>query len=596
MKKFFLYFIIATISLLVIIFVAKQVYMKNVFSTPNVELRYEENISVTYQEAIDAYKALDLQYRQAKLIRYGLTDFGKPLHLFVISRLRIFDPDILRQKGFRVVMVNNGIHPGEPCGVDASIKLARDILSQSDSLWSLMDSTVICIVPVYNIGGTHNRSPFNRANQVGPEMQGFRANARNLDLNRDWAPMDSRNARSFAKMFHEWKPNILIDTHTTNGADYQYVMTLIPTHPQEIPPMLGGFYDKVMEPYLYKAMEERGFPTVPYVSPMGQTPESGLQQHFNPPKYTSGYGRMFNTISFMTEAHMFKTFSQRVQGTYEFIRTILEFTHANGSTLTHLKAQADSYVASQKKFTLKWELDSARVETIQFMGYEAEFTDSKFTGAKRLRYNREKPFTKDIPYYRHYKPLLIITAPKYYYMPQAWYDIAHRLMINNVHLEQFEKDTLLEVEAYYIEDYKTSNRLTNGHFTHSGVQVRSEVQQLQFYKGDYIIPFDQPVNRFLVEMLEPQSEDSYFAWNFFDPILQRKEYFSPYIFEDYALEMLNSNAELKAEFESKRNTDKSFAANAYAQLNFLYQRSPYFEKSYLRYPVYRSLARNGDSN
>lgn len=591
MKRFFTYFVISTVTLLSLILIAKRVYKKNLTQTPQVELRFEENISVTYDEAIAAFRELDLQNRQAKLLQYGPTDFGKPLHLFVISRSRVFDPEILRQKGFRIVLVNNGIHPGEPCGVDASIKLAHDILAKPDSLWSLMDSTVLCIVPVYNIGGAHNRSPYNRANQVGPEMQGFRANARNLDLNRDWAPMESRNAQSFAKMFHHWRPNILIDTHTTNGADYQYVMTLISTHPQELPPMLGSFYGEIMEPFLYKTMEEVGYPMIPYVSPMGPTPESGLQQYLNPPRYTTGYGRMFNTLSFMTEAHMFKTFSQRVLATYEFIKATLKFTHQNGHEMAKLKHEADDFTSQKSDYVIKWEVDKSKEETITFMGYEAEFIDSKITGGKRLRYDRERPFTKEIPFFRHYNPVLTIKAPQFYFIPQAWYDVVHRLEINNVNLQRFAKDTILEVEVYYITDYKSNfSWNSNGHQLHSNVEVRKEIQSIQFYKGDYIVQMNQASNQFIVEMLEPQSGDSYFSWNFFDSILQRKEYFSPYVFEDFALEMLNSNPDLSDEFEAKKRVDKGFAANSYAQLNFLYERSPYFEKVFKRYPIFRSIA------
>ncbi|MDX9846695.1 MAG: M14 family zinc carboxypeptidase [Tenuifilaceae bacterium] len=591
MKRFFTYFLISTVTLITMILIAKRVYKKNLIQTPQVELRYEENISVTYDEAIAAYRELDLKHRQAKLFQYGPTDFGKPLHLFVISKSKVFDPEILRNKGYRVVLVNNGIHPGEPCGVDASIQLARDILSKPDSLWTLMDSTVLCIVPVYNIGGAHNRSQYNRANQVGPEMQGFRANARNLDLNRDWAPMESRNAQSFAKMFHHWKPNVLIDTHTTNGADYQYVMTLISTHPQELPPTLGSFYSQFMEPFLYKTMEDVGYPMIPYVSPMGQTPESGLQQYLNPPRYTSGYGRMFNTLSFMTEAHMFKSFSQRVLATYEFIKATLKFTHQNGHEMAKLKREADEFTAQKTEFAIQWEVDKSKEDTIIFRGYEAEFVDSKITGGKRLRYNRERPFTKEIPFFRHYNPVQTVKAPQFYYIPQAWYDVVHRLEINNVKLQRFAKDTIVEVEVYYIADYKsTFSWNSNGHQLHSNVQIRREVQNIKFYKGDYAVQMNQPTNQFVVEMLEPQSGDSYFSWNFFDSILQRKEYFSPYVFEDYALEMLNSNPDLKAEFEAKKKDDKEFAANAYAQLNFLYERSPYFEKGFKRYPIFRSIS------
>ncbi len=590
MDKFIKYFLVAAAVVLALLFGSNYVVNKMGKTSPLIELRYHDNYSLTYNEAITAYKTLDKQYREAKLIEYGPTDHGEPLHLFVISRKRVFNPQTLRDRGFRVVMVNNGIHPGEPCGVDASIQLAQDILSNNDDMYALLDSTVICIVPVYNIGGAHNRSPYNRANQNGPQMQGFRANSRNLDLNRDYAPMETLNAQSFAQMFHQWQPHLLIDTHTTNGADYQYVMTLVATHPQELPPMLGSFYSNSVEPYLYNAMHEAGYPMINYVSPMGQTPESGLQQYMNPLRFTSGFGRAFNTISFMTEAHMFKDFSQRVLATYEFIKASLSFVDENGSQLARLKQQANNYVAKQKDFVIRWELDESRVDTIPFMGYEAEILDSKITGGKRLFYNRNRPFTKNIPFWKHYKPALTVTAPEFYYIPQAWRHAFKRLQLNGVAMQQFKNDTVIEVEAYYITSYKSSvNWSSNGHHLNQNVEVRKEVQQVQFYEGDYIVPMNQPTNQFVVEVLEPQSGDSYFAWNFFDSILQRKEYFSSYVFEDYAQQMLDTDPQLKAEFEYKQKTDKEFAANPYAQLSYLYERSPYAEKGYRRYPIFRSI-------
>ena len=51
-----------------------------------------------------------------------------------------------------------------------------------------------------------------------------------------------------------------------------------------------------------------------------------------------------------------------------------------------------------------------------------------------------------------------------------------------------------------------------------------------FRKGDWVIELNQPANRFLMETLEPQAEDSYFAWNFFDAILGQKEGFDFTIF------------------------------------------------------------------
>jgi hypothetical protein len=205
----------------------------------------------------------------------------------------------------------------------------------------------------------------------------------------------------------------------------------------------------------------------------------------------------------------------------------------------------------------------------------------------RLKYDRSKPFIKPIPYYRHHNPKITIEKPDYYVISQTWSEVIYRLKINGVKLIKLEKDTTLKVEAYYIENYETYERPYNGHYVHFNIAVRKEIQSINLFKGDYIIPTNQVVNEYIIQMLEPQSSDSFFAWNFFDTVLQRKEYFAPYIFEDYAEEFLNSNPKLKEEFEQIKKADKQFANNPYAQLTFIYQHSPYFEKVFMRYPVFR---------
>lgn len=552
-----------------------------------VELRYEENYSLTYPETIEAYKQLDSQFGEAKLLEYGPTDSGFPLHLFVISKHKVFNSTEVRKKNFRVLLINNGIHPGEPCGVDASVKLAREILEERSELWQLLDSTVICIVPMYNIGGALNRSQYNRANQNGPREQGFRANAKNLDLNRDFAPMDSRNAQSFAQIFHQWSPHIFVDTHTSNGADYQYVMTLIEPHPLNFPQSYGNYYSSIIEPFMYKGMENEGYPMTPYVDPMGDTPESGIEQYVSNPRYGTGYGPLFNTFTFCTEAHMFKPFRERVLATYKFLVVTLNFLKQHGAELALKKSEANEFVKTKKQFVVQWDLDSTKVENFSFLGYEANYIPSKVTGGKRLKYDRGKPFTKPIPYYRHHNAKITIEKPDFYVISQAWHEAIHRLRINGVNLIQLKKDTTIIVEVYYVENYETYERPYNGHYVHNNVKVRKDTQSIKFYKGDYLISTNQITNEYIVQMLEPQSSDSFFAWNFFDTVLQRKEYFAPYIFEDYAEEFLKSNPKLNEEFELKKKTDKQFANNPYAQLSFIYQHSPFFEKVFMRYPVFR---------
>jgi len=98
---------------------------------------------------------------------------------------------------------------------------------------------------------------------------------------------------------------------------------------------------------------------------------------------------------------------------------------------------------------------------------------------------------------------------------------------------------------------------------------------------------NQVANRFLIETLEPQAEDSYFTWNFFDAILGQKEGYSAYAFEDIAADYLKSNPELQQKMQARKQTDTAFANNARAQLNFVYQNSPWFEPVHMTYPVYR---------
>ena len=115
------------------------------------------------------------------------------------------------------------------------------------------------------------------------------------------------------------------------------------------------------------------------------------------------------------------------------------------------------------------------------------------------------------------------------------------------------------------------------------------MQTIKFRKGDWYIPMNQTANRFLIETLEPIGEDSYFAWNYFDAILGQKEGYSGYSFEDSAAIFLEKNPDLRKRLEQRKATDTTFAKSANAQLNFVYQNSPFFEPSLLRYPVYRLL-------
>lgn len=233
---------------------------------PDIQLKYDDNLSLEYHEVIDAYRQLAHHYPEARLVEMGDTDIGKPLHLFMISGDRDFNPASIREKGKCIMLVNNGIHPGEPEGIDASIQFAWDILRDRDNMKHYLDSVAIGIIPVYNIGGALDRSKYYRTNQDGPVYKGRRRNARNLDLNRDFAKQETKNARSFARTFQFLNPDVFLDTHTTNGSDHQYTITLIPTLHSKLDPAMGTFFKNELLPDLYKRMADNSeYEMIPYI-------------------------------------------------------------------------------------------------------------------------------------------------------------------------------------------------------------------------------------------------------------------------------------------------------------------------------------------
>lgn len=540
--------------------------------------------SATYFEAIDWYKNLDKASTKVLVKEMGMTDAGYPLHMVLVSNDGKFNAAQWHKQNKAVILINNAIHPGEPDGIDASMMLARDIVTGKTKL---PDNVALAFIPVYNIGGCLNRNSYSRANQNGPVEYGFRGNAQNLDLNRDFTKNDSKDAKAFAQIFHLLDPDILIDNHVSDGADYQHTMTMLTTQYDKLGGSLGEWLKGTFEPELYKGMSEKKWDMVPYVSFETDSPDKGMVMFYDPPRYSSGYAALFQTIGFIPETHMLKPYKQRVLSTYAFSETIIEKAHIYADAIIAQRKKAREALITKTEFPLKWNVDTTRYSYVTFKGYEQAFKPSDATGLNRMYYDRNKPFTKQVRFYNAFNATDFANAPAAYIIPQGWWEVIELLKLNGVQMQRFTKDTLIDVEAYHIDDYKSAPRPYEKHHKNSGVKVSVMNQKIRFLKGDYIIYVDQPANRYLVEMLEPTGDDSFFAWNFFDGILQQKEGYSDYRWDDLAAEVLKKNPALKTRLEEKKKTDEKFAANSSAQLDFIYKNSSYYEPGHNRYPVYR---------
>jgi hypothetical protein len=542
--------------------------------------------SATYFEAIDWYKQLDKQSPLVLVKEMGMSDAGYPLHLVLVSNDGKFDAIQWHKQNKAVILVNNGIHPGEPDGIDASMILVRDIVIHK---LRLPDNVALAFIPVYNIGGCLNRGAYSRANQNGPKEYGFRGNAQNLDLNRDFTKNDSKEAKTFAQIFHSLDPDILIDNHVSDGADYQHVMTLLTTQYDKLGAGLGGWLKNNFEPQLYQGMTARNWDMVPYVNFETQTPDKGMEMFYDPPRYSSGYAALFQTIGFVPETHMLKPYKERVQSTIALMQTVIDKAALNAKDLIAQRNKAKAEVIRERNRPLNWSVDTAQNSLITFKGYEQAYKPSDATGLQRMYYDRSKPFTKQVRFFNVFKPSGVVTVPAAYIIPQGWNAVVDLLKLNGVTVMQLTSDTTIEVEAYHIDDYKSLPKPYEKHHKNSGVKTTATIQKIKFLKGDYFIPMNQQSNRYIVEMLEPTGDDSFFAWNFFDGILQQKEGYSDYRWDDLAAEVLKNDPELKIKLEEKKKTDAKFAGNGPAQLDFIYKNSSYYEPGHNRYPVYRLI-------
>lgn len=548
----------------------------------NIKIAFEKSngkSTSTYSEMMAFYKAADQHSDKLKMSEHGITDSGLALHVATYSN----DP---KNENDLQLLINNGIHPGEPDGIDASMLLIKDLINGE---FKLPDDVVLHIIPSYNLGGMVNRNSTSRANQNGPEAYGFRGNARNYDLNRDFIKMDTDNMRAFADIYHDLDPDVYVETHVSNGADYQYTLTHLLTQHDRLGHQMGEYIDKTFKPQLERSIREKDLLITPYVNVFGRTPEEGFSQFVDSPRYSTGYTALWNTLGLLIETHMLKPYPKRVNSTNAMLESIIELSARERDRIKSLRASNFDDFQADEYYGFDHQIDSTQYETLDFKGYEADTITSSITGQPRLKYYQSRPFEKNVPYYDHLKANDSLLIPAYYVIPKAWQRVINRLKTNQVKMQNLKKDSIIKVESYRIAENETSRSAYEGHYLHFDTRVNASIFEKTFSKGDLLIPTDQKARKYLLEVLEPELKDSFFNWNFFDSILQRKEGFSPYVFEDYAVSFLEEHPGIKKDFETKKANEPAFSKDAYAQLLWIYKRTPLYEKAHLQYPIYRIL-------
>ena len=548
---------------------------------------------------------------QVKIENFGKTGEGRDLKIVIASKDGIFDPAAIHASGRAILLVQNSIHAGEMDGKDACLSLLRDIVI-SKVRKDLLDHVVFVFIPVYNIDGHERRSAYNRINQNGPELAGWRANGSNLNLNRDYMKADAPETRAFLKMFHRWLPDFFVDDHVTDGMDYQYDVTFMIDDSPDVAPATARWIRETLTPELTSQVNASGHICFPALIDLNDDtdPAKGLAFEADQPRFSTGQMILENRPGLLVEMHMLKDYKTRVTGNYEILRALLEVLNRDAAKLIALNREADAEAAKvgahplgNEKFPLAtgW---SGETTPVLFRGYQFTRGLSEISGTMWVQYSHD-PWNVTLPAATGAKVTASTVPPAAYIVAPQWTHVIDVLAAHDVELSRTAAPWTGKVERYRCTGMEWQGKPFEGRhpiFRGEGAgaqpghygQCALATETMTFTAGSVVIPLNQRLSKVAIHWLEPDAPDSALRWGFFDSIFEQKEYGEAYVLEKLARENLAKDPALKAEFERRIQADPRFAGSAQARLEFFYERSPWFLENHVgEYPVGRLLSLDG---
>lgn len=415
-----------------------------------------------------------------------------------------------------VVLVQAGIHAGEIDGKDAGLMLLRDIALRGKD--DLLDAVDLVFVPILNIDGHERTDRLNRPHDRIGFAKGYRANARHRDLNRDYAKLDTPEARAIVGLLRTLDPVLYMDFHVSDGFDHQYDVTFTYAgwgkyaRHRATSDWLEGRFD----PAVSAALRAAGH--IPGVYPSAidaHDPTKGIRFSPEGPRYSTGYGDFIGVPTVLVENHSLKPYRQRVLGSYVLMEAALRVAGADVARIAAAKA-VDRATRPAELMT-RWQPTPQPIGWIDdFKGVAFETYRSPASGRLEQRW-LGRPIT-----YR--MPIIGQTATEQVRLPKAWWvpagytDVLERLKLHGIAHEAIDAPRTLTLDHVGIEDPKlkpaSEGRIpVEARFVH-----RERVATLP--AGTIRVPSDQPLGLLAGALLEPESQDSFFAWGFFQEALQ----------------------------------------------------------------------------
>ena len=556
---------------------------------PDWRLKYETSHYLEtgrYAEAVNFCQKLQAASPYAKVIKYGVTGEGRPMVALILSRDKTFIPAQAAKSSKPLVLINNGIHPGEIEGKDADLMYARAILISKKEA-AILNKVNLIVIPVFNIDGHERFGPYNRINQNGPKQMGWRVTSMNLNLNRDYIKADAPEMRAWLKLFHDWNPDFFFDNHTTDGGDWQYDVALsVPVGPTQNASVAA--WTRRMMATVEPMVRKDGHLTSPYFGGFDNAhPEKGFTTDDYTPRYSTGYGSAVNRPTMLVETHVLKPYKQRVEATYSVNKRVIEFIAKSGPELKKINRTADIWSAKgleghdvvlSAKLNGKW-------RPFDFLGYEFKPYMSEVSGAEISAWNKKTPITVKSRIQDEFEPNLSVRAPYAYAIPPQWTDVVRVLNTHGIPYRRTKAPMTAKFATYSFTGVKYPSIPFEGRFSPNfTAKLIAETRTLP--PGTVVVGTGHPLGKLVMHILEPQAPDSLMRWGFFNAITEDKEFFEDYAMEPIAKKMLETDENLRKEFQQKLK-DPAFANNPRERLAFFYDRSKFADSRKNKYPVVR---------
>jgi zinc carboxypeptidase len=546
-----------------------------------------------YEETIAYAKKLAAASPLIKYTSFGHSGEGRDLPLLIASEGETFTPEAARKAGKAIVLIQACIHSGEPDGKDAGLALLRDIAITKTQA-GLLENVVVLFIPIYNADGHERSSPYNRINQNGPAHMGWRATTTNQNLNRDYMKADTPETRAWLALWNEWNPDLFIDCHVTDGADYRYNITYQFEHHDGIAPSVLAWQRKVMDGKVFPAAEAAGNVVSWYLEFADNRDfGKGIRDFNGSPRFSTGYVPLRNRAAVLIETHMIKDYRSRVIGTYDLLRFTLVEVSRNPQGLLDAVRAADEQTVGQsraddagRKVPIDFELTDKTIPYhLKALEYRTEPSD--VSGDTRVVFGT-KPRDVTVPMYNTFQVTKEVIRPLYYIVPPQWKEVIAVLSTHGLRLQPTLEATTMDIQTYTFSEVKWPAGPFEGRFMPKfTAELISE--RRTFPPGSVIVPLDDNLAKVAINLLEPEAPDSLVAWGFFNAIFEQKEYGESYVLENLAREMMSKDPALRAEFLQRLGSDPKFASSPGSRLQFFYERSAYWDLHMNLYPVGRII-------